>query len=364
MLRRVETTEQNGLDGQGETATPGVDRARQQQRLAAISTSFLVSLGLMAVKFYAYRLTHSSAILSDALESIINVIASAFALASIIIAAMPPDREHPYGHGKIEYFSAGFEGALILLAALGILHTAWVRLRHPRLLVHLDLGLLLLAAAGLVNLALGIFLIQRGKRTRSLALIADGKHVLTDVSTSLGVIVGLAGLRFTGWYWMDSVVAGLVALHILFSGIQLIREAYSRLMDASDPELLDQIATLINRHRKEVWIDVHRLRAWRSGNRVHIDFHLILPATMILEEVHRQVLELEGLLSRHLGESADVLIHVDPCSDPDCPLCAYQSCGIRRWPTLCQRIWRRDTVVSDQPRERPPNERNRPEPCD
>ena len=314
----------------------------------AISLSFLVGLSLMAVKFYAYRLTHSSAILSDALESIINVVASAFALGSILLAAKPPDESHPYGHGKIEYFSAGFEGALIVFAALGIFRSGLSHIFHPRPIPLLETGLIILLGAGLVNLLLGIGLVRVGKRTHSLALMADGKHVLTDVYTSAGVLVGLFLVRQTGWYWLDGTIACLVGLNILVLGAKLVRQSFAALMHASDPDLLKEIATLLAEHRKDVWIDIHQLRAWRSGNFVYIDFHLVLPRDYSLEEAHSEVKELERLIADHFGGAASLLIHTDPCIDPDCPVCSRHLCGMRQQEHGGEVSWQWQTLIRQE----------------
>jgi cation diffusion facilitator family transporter len=316
-------------------------------RLIAISASFLVGLTLMALKFYVYWLTSSAAILSDALESIINVVASAFALGSILLAAKSPDATHPYGHGKIEYFSAGFEGALIILAAAGICYQAWPQLLHPHGLPHLGLGLLMILGISLANLLLGLGLVQTGRRTQSLALVADGKHVLTDVYTSLGVLLGLALVFFTGWYWVDGAVAFLVAGNILIIGVQLVRQAFAGLMDTSDPQLLEEIAAILKEHRKDTWIDIHRLRARRAGNRILLDFHLILPRALTLEEAHREVKELEGIFKRHFGELADVLIHLDPCTEPECPVCGVDPCLHRLEELRQQRLWHRQALCAE-----------------
>ncbi|MFA5111599.1 MAG: cation diffusion facilitator family transporter, partial [Desulfobaccales bacterium] len=189
-----------------------------RNHLLAISASLFIGAGLMAVKFLAFYLTDSAAILSDALESIINVVAAGFALASIIIAAKSPDPTHPYGHGKVEFFSAGFEGALIVLAALGIFYEAWPRLFHPQAIPRLEKGMLLILGAALVNLVLGAILVMVGRRTKSIVLVADGRHVLTDVYTTGGVLVALVGASFTGWNWLDGAVACLVPLNILATG--------------------------------------------------------------------------------------------------------------------------------------------------
>ena len=295
----------------------------------AIGASFFVGLALMAAKFFIYRLTGSSAILSDALESIINVVASAFALISIILSARPPDSSHPYGHGKIEYFSAGFEGALIIVAAVGIFISGISHILTPRPLPNLDTGIIYLLATAAVNLLLGLYLVRVGKRTGSLTLTADGKHVLTDVYTSAGVVAGLFLVHLTGWYWLDGLIACLVGVNIIVIGTRLVRISFSGLMDESDPDLLRDVADLIVENRRDTLIDVHRLRAMRSGNRVNIDFHMILPSYMTLEQAHSEAKVLEKAIVAHYQGEAQITIHLDPCEDPDCPVCAVRGCGER-----------------------------------
>jgi cation diffusion facilitator family transporter len=316
-----------------------------RNHLLAISASLLIGAGLMAVKFIAFYLTDSAAILSDALESIINVVAAGFALGSIIIAAKRPDPTHPYGHGKVEYFSAGFEGALIVLAALGIFYAAWPRLFHPQAIPRLEKGMLLILGAALVNLILGAILVIVGRRTKSIILIADGKHVLTDVYTTVGVVLGLVGVYFTGWNWLDGAVAILVGLNILVTGARLVHQAASGLMDTSDPDLLEEICRVIADNRRPMWIDIHQLRARRAGTRVFIDFHLILPRDLSLEASHAEVKQLEKILNDHYEGQADILIHADPCMEPECPICGLESCEHRRAGLRMQRLWRADTLT-------------------
>ena len=305
-------------------------------RLVAITLSLVVGASLMALKFYVYSLTQSSAILSDALESIINVVAGAFALGSILLAAKPPDTSHPYGHGKIEYFSAGFEGALIMVAALGIIRAALPQFFDPHELPNLESGLLILLGISAANLALGIGLVRTGRRTNSLVLLADGKHVLTDVYTSAGVVAGLVLVHFTGWYWMDGAIAVAVAVNILVIGFKLVRESFAGLMDASDPGLLEEVSGVLAKHKQNHWIDIHDLRAWRSGNRIHVDFHLILEGSLNLEEAHEEVTRLQRALKQEMPDVADILIHAEPPDALDSPAhgpkpCASSAEAVRTW---------------------------------
>ena len=311
--------------------------------VAALAIGTLV----MAIKFYAYWITGSSAILSDALESIINVVAAGFATGSIVVASKPPDASHPYGHGKIEYFSAGFEGALIIIAAIGIFVEGVRQIIHPEALPHLRDGFLIVVGTSLLNLVLGLCLVRVGKKIRSVVVEADGKHVLTDVYTSAGVLVGLLLVYVTGWYPLDGIVACAVGINIVRTGTGLVREAVGGLMDESDPALLEEICDLLTEHRRQLWIDVHRLRAWRSGSRVHVDFHLILPRDLPLEQGHREVKDLEAIFSQRFGGMVEILIHLDPCTIPECPACGNEPCDLRHERKNHDRIWLRERLTCE-----------------
>ncbi len=281
------------------------------------------------MKLTAAVLTGSAAILSDALESIINVVASAFAFYSVIFSAQPPDSSHPYGHGKVESFSAGFEGALIILAALAIMWQAIPGFFFPRPIAELDLGIVLVIGAAVVNAGLGVLLIRIGRRTHSLALMADGKHLLTDVYTSAGVVAGLGLVRWSGWLVLDSITACAVAVNIIVSGATLVRQSVSHLMDEADEHILNNIVETLQRARRPEWIDLHHLRSWRSGNRHHIDFHLTLPRYWNLEQCHETETEVEASLVDRLGGHGEALLHLDPCTPHHCPFCRMSACPMR-----------------------------------
>lgn len=336
----------NVPDKHGHGGPSGCGKVSQQKRrMRMILLSFAVSVMLMGLKFLTYRLTHSSAVLSDALESIINVVASAFATISVWMAAKPPDLEHPYGHGKIEYFSAGFEGALIICAAAGIFYTGIQHLIHPHHLPHLEEGLAILVGATLVNFLLGIGLLRVGQRTGSITLVADGKHIITDVYTSGAVVVGLALVYWSGWLWLDGAIACMVGINILVTGSQLVRQSFARLMDASDTDLLDSIAAVLDRHRKPEWIDIHQLRAWKAGNLIHIDLHLMLPKELSMNAAHAQAKAVEMLLINHFDGNASVLVHMDPCELRDCPICRRNSCQWRSFAQGPKFAWDRHHLV-------------------
>lgn len=301
--------------------------AARSARVACLS--LLMSVVLLAVKFLAWYLTDSAAVLSDALESIVNVIASSFALFSVTLSARPPDASHPYGHGRVEFFSAGFEGALIIAAALAIFTAALPRLLSPQPITQISLGVALVGAAGVANALLGWYLQRVGRSTHSMALIADGQHLLSDAYTSAGVLVGILGVWLTGWQRLDALTALAVALHILLMGWHLVRESIARLMDEAEPALLRSIVQTMQASRQPWWIDLHNLRTWRSGPRYHVDFHLTLPRYWELERSHEVSHEIEHLIEATQPTHGDVIIHLDPCLPDDCAFCTMPACTVR-----------------------------------
>ncbi len=336
-------TPTDGIDAVARPSSNAAPRpdagARADVRLRAMLWSFSFATLLLAVKFAAYALTRSNAVLSDAFESIVNVAASGFALYTIWVAARPADASHPYGHGKAEAFSAGFEGGLIVLAGAAIVWGAVPALWTPAALAHLDLGMLLLAAAGVVNLLLGRYLIRVGRRTGSMALAADGHHVVSDSITTAGVMVGLAIVRVTGWLWVDAIVAIVVGVHLLRVGVGLLGHAVATLMDQADPAVLDAIARALEAGREPGWVEVHKLRSWRTGHQHHIDFHLTLPRFWGLEQAHETEHVATGLLHAALAVDPDVIVHLDPCVPACCSACAYEPCPVRSAPLVALRQW-------------------------
>lgn len=310
----------------------------------AAQISLRVAAVLLVVKMAAWLVTDSAAILSDALESIINVVAAGFAVLSVSVAETPPDERHPYGHGNIEYYAALIEGLLIFLAAIGIFWESWDKIFHPQPMPHLAIGLTLLLVAGLVNLWLGLMLLRQGRRSGSLTLTADGQHVLTDVYTSAGVCVGLALVWATGWLWLDGAVACVVGLNIAWTGFLLVRRSVAGFMNESDPVLLREICALLGKNRHPSWIDIHRLRVIKSGRGIHVDLHLLLPRDMQLDAAHDQVVAMEALLQARLGSEADIMIHADPCTATHCGACDVAECSLRCAPATIAPIWMPETT--------------------
>jgi cation diffusion facilitator family transporter len=273
--------------------------------------SFGVSLVVLAIKYSAYLLTGSVALYSDALESIINIVTAVAAIVAIRSAARPPDAEHPYGHHKAEYLSAVVVGAMILVAALAILWEAYGAFLAPKQIDAPWVGLAVNSAATVVNVVWSGVLIRQGRRRRSVALVADGKHLLVDVVTSLGVLVGVVLVVLTGIEVLDAVIAALVALHVLRSGWGVIREGASGLLDESAPaEDLTRIREVISLNTRDA-IETHDLRTRHAGRTTFIEFHLVVPGSMSVEGSHEICDRLETALQKAL-EEAVVTIHVEP----------------------------------------------------
>ncbi len=315
------------------------------KRKAAI-ISLTIGVGMFCAKMGAYFLTGSAAIFSDAAESVVHVLATSMALYSILLSSKPADDSHLYGHGNIEYFSAGVEGFLILMASVFIIYTAIIDIIHGQNLKQLDSGVLIISAAGIINLFLGFYLVRMGKKTNSLTLVADGKHVLTDSYTSIGVIIGIILVMITGFQLLDPIFAIAVALNILFTGYKLIRESIGGLMNETDNEVLEKIVSKLIDIKKDYWIDIHWLRFWKSGDQVFIDFHLILPYYFNIKESHLEEEEIESELQKFLPNS-QIKIHMDYCTEVLCQICNHSECKVRKEPKKINLNWNMEKLIGE-----------------
>ncbi|MCW3465451.1 cation diffusion facilitator family transporter [Chitinophaga nivalis] len=301
-----------------------------KRELRVILVSLIVSFILTAAKFAAYFMTHSVAILSDALESIINVIAGGFACYSIYLAGQPKDANHPYGHGKVEFFSIGFEGAMIFIAGLLILFKAVQYFITPRVLHEMVNGLWVVGATTIANLFLGLYLLRSGKQLSSITISGNGQHIMTDVYSSVGLMVALAIIQFTGWNWLDPVVSVLMGSLILVKGYQLMRRSISGLMDETDMKTIDRIIDILVASRRENWIDVHNMRVQQYGNNYHMDCHVTLPYYLSLHEAHEEMKCIEQLVNKGFeGSEVEFFIHMDPCIPSCCHYCLKEACPVR-----------------------------------
>ncbi|MBV7531966.1 cation diffusion facilitator family transporter [Chitinophaga sp. sic0106] len=320
-----------------------------KKELRIILISLAVSFILTAAKFLAYMLTHSVAILSDALESIINVVAGAFASYSIYLAGKPKDENHPYGHGKVEFFSIGFEGAMIFFAGILILVKAVQYFIYPKELHQVENGLWLLGATTVANLVLGLYLRRSGKQLNSLTISGNGQHIMTDVYSSLGLIIALVVIHFTGWHWLDPAVSVVMGVLILINGYRLMRRSISGLMDETDMQVVDRVIKVLSANRRHNWIDIHNMRTQQYGNNYHIDCHITLPYYLELNEVHDEVKRVEELVSKEFenGET-ECFIHTDPCIPMCCHYCLKAECPVRSHPFTGEITWSRDNVLPNR----------------
>jgi cation diffusion facilitator family transporter len=270
------------------------------------------------------------------------VVASGFALYSIYLSAVPKDKNHPYGHGKIEFFSAGVEGTLIILASIFILIQSVSGIISPRELQHLPEGMLIIAFSTLVNLVIGYFLVKNGKRTASIALIADGKHLTSDGLSSMVLVLGVGVVLFTRISIIDSFLALAFSIYIFINGLSLVRKSVVALMDGLDPETLARVSEILSTHRREDWIDIHNLRVQRYGADIHVDCHITLPFYYNLVQSHEAIDVLEHQLKKDFKFGTEIFIHADPCIPENC-------CHYCRVPNCHERIMKFETSIEWTP---------------
>lgn len=320
----------------------------QTQNLQVQKWVAAISVLLLAVKFIAYYLTHSVSILTDALESIVNVAAGFIGLYSLYVAAKPRDIDHPYGHGKAEFISAAIEGTLITSAGAIIIYKAIRSLITPVELQRLDYGIYLVAATAVINFIVGFITESKGKKSNSLALIASGKHLKSDSYSTFGIILGLIIIYFTNLKWIDPVVAIIFGIIIIYTGYKILRKSIAGIMDEADIELLKKIVELLNRNKRENWIDLHNLRVIKYGAILHIDCHLTVPWYLNVQEAHEEVEALSSLVRKEFGELVELFVHVDGCLPFSCKVCNKQNCNVRRHNFEMRIDWTLENVLQDQ----------------
>lgn len=301
-----------------------------------MTVSVLGGIAILALKFYAAKIADSSALRSDALEGTVNVLAAVFGLGSLIFAERPADRDHPYGHGKIEYFAQAFEGGLIALAGVLIMLDTVERIYNPHPLQDLGMGLKLNIAAGLCNGILGAGLYWVGKKYHSTIIRADGIHLLTDLTTTVGMALGLGVLLLTGWSWIDPLLAFAVAVLLFKTGFNLVKQSSKALLDAENPELISKIVAHLNKLQTdpafEQIIAVHDLKAQEFGRDKHVDIHIVVPEYLTIKEAHDLADRYAISLHRALGHDSEVHTHVDPCDAEFCRDYGLESPPVRGQP--------------------------------
>lgn len=308
----------------------------------------LIGIVLMIVKFVTFFITRSNAVLTDALESIINVVAGAFTLYSLYYSSQPKDVDHPYGHGKIEYLSSGLEGSLVFISGLVIIIKSCYSFVYPEHLHSLDIGLWLTLLTGGCNFIMGRYLIHHGKEHNSTAMNAEGKHLVADTISSIGIAIGLVIIHFTRLYWLDGLIAIMASIYICYMGYMLLRESVTGLLDEADVEKLKMVIGVLNKNRREKWIDMHNLRVLKYGAYLHVDAHITLPWYDNLETSHSEVSLVENQIKKHLGDELELFIHADPCLPSSCPICVVQNCPVRKSVFVKQLEWNLENLLPDK----------------
>ncbi|MFZ3231272.1 MAG: cation diffusion facilitator family transporter [Pseudobdellovibrio sp.] len=292
--------------------------------------SLAVSLIVLGLKVKAYFATNSSTVLSDALETVVNVVTAVVALYAVKVASEPADLEHPYGHGKMEYFSAAFEGGLVFFASLAILYNGVMALISNAEIANYETGFYYSFVATVFNLITGLYLVRVGTKEKSEALKASGKHVLSDVVTTLSVFISLGLVYFTKLYWIDAVISILMGFWLGYESYKIIRTNSGALLDEADVKLLDMLSIVIEKNRMPEIIDIHNLRMIRSGNFHHIDAHMVVPEFYDIKTVHELSHEFELAVVKEYEFDGEFAFHVDPCQKMYCSVCAVEKCIIRK----------------------------------
>ena len=314
------------------------------QRFVAI-----LSVVLFLAKMLAWGLTHSVMVLTDALESIVNMISGFLGLFSIILANTPRDTNHPYGHGKAEFLSSAVEGTLIVIAGVLVIYEAVQHLIVPHELEKLNIGLFIIAACGLVNYLAGKYVEKRGVKNNSMILVSAGKHLLTDAYSTVAIMIGLTLVLLTHnkYVWLDSGVALCFAVIIIFTGYKVLRRSISGIMDEMDNVLLQEVIKVIQENRQPQWVDLHNLRVIQYGSLMHIDAHMTLPWYFKVVDADREIHSLEALIRSNFKNQVELFIHIDGCMPYQCKLCALPDCPERQQPVQQQLEWTVDNLWVD-----------------
>jgi cation diffusion facilitator family transporter len=301
----------------------------ESARKYAAWVSLVVGVALFAAKFFAFQITGSQGALSDAVESVVNIVAATVVLVVVRMSTLPADKDHPYGHGKVEYFASAFEGGAIAFAGILIVFEALEKFWGDFQLQELNTGLIIIFITAIVNTLLGIYLINRGKKFHSMALEGSGKHVIADSVTSIAVIVGLLLVKFTGFALFDPIIALLVGLNLIWSGFKLLIKSGSELMDAEDIALIRELGGLFEKHSFGGIIRVHHTRVMRSGPYHHVDLHLVVPEFWSVEKAHDESNRFENLVLADYSARGELHFHLDPCRRAYCEVCDLENCDVR-----------------------------------
>lgn len=304
-----------------------------------------IGIGLFIAKLLAWHLTNSDAVFSDAMESIVNIVAGFLGLYSLYVAAKPRDTGHPYGHGKAEFVTSGIEGGLIIFAGIIIIVQAVDSLLHGNVPKKLDWGILIVGVTAGINYLMGYISYKKGIRENSLVLQSSGKHLQSDTFTTLGVVLSLVLVYFTKIYWIDAVVALLFGGYIIFIGYQIIRKSLSGIMDEADVRLLTKLSKLLNENRQRDWVDIHNVRIQQHGSELHIDAHLTLPWYYDLRTAHNEMEEVYKLIGKNSERNIEFNFHLDDCKPFSCEICELWECKVRQHTFKKKIEWNDSTIA-------------------
>lgn len=312
----------------------------------------IAGIVLFIAKLIAWRLTNSDAVFSDAMESIVNIIAAFMGLYSLYVAAKPKDEDHPYGHGKVEFITSGVEGTLIIFAGIVIIVQAANSLLSQNVPSKLDWGMAIVAATAVINYVMGYISLQKGLKEKSLVLQSSGKHLMSDTITTGGVVISLIIVYITKLFWLDAVVAILFGSYIIVVGYKIVRKSLSGIMDEQDLDLVEKIAKILENNREIDWIDIHNMKIQQFGANLHIDAHITLPYYYSLREAHQEMEKVIILLAKNSKRQVEFNFHMDDCKPKSCEICQIQNCPVREFPFLKRIEWTPQAITQADKHDR------------
>ena len=306
-----------------------------------------LTIVVFILKVVTYVLTHSLSVLSDTLESVVNIVATLVVSYSLFVASKPKDKDHPYGHGKAEFVSAAFQGSLIVGIGCLIIYKAIDSFIHPVSLHNLNNGIWLLVIIAIINLVTALFLNRIGKKNKSLAILSSGKLFKIDFFTTASVAIGIILLLITGYEKIDAFIALFLGIYVIYDGYKIVRQSLAGIMDEADMELLEEVITEINSSRNPKWIDLHNLRVIKYGTLMHIDCHLTVPWYYNVNDAHSAVDDFTQLIKNKFGDTVEFYIHTDGCMPFSCPICTIEACEKRKSPFEKRLDWNLENVLLD-----------------
>lgn len=332
--------------------TGDVVNEASQQNFNYQKIVLVVTTVMMTIKFIAWLITDSVSIFTDALDSIVNVIAAIICLYALYLSSKPRDMNHPFGHGKVEIISSTVEGTMIFIAGVTVIFEAVNRMFNPdKQIMSLDIGVILIAVTAIMSYIVGYYAVSRGRANGSSALIASGKHLCSDTYSSIGIIIGLTAIVISnkiGYdaYWFDGVIACIFGTIIIITGVKIIKKSLDSTMDKADMEIVDEILKTLKTRRHSHWIDIHNLRVIRFGTTLHIQMHVVFPKSITIIDQSHEINELRKFIEDVRGNSIDLIIMGDPCTDVMCPLCD-RGCNDRKHKFDRFKEWTIETISGE-----------------